>query len=170
LIENRLKKYSANKACVWDTPVPGKRQFMKTAKYPPPCWALFETQVITVEPGHARLRFVPSESHENPYGIIQGGLLVAMLDNCLGPAMVALYPTRQVATIEIKTNFLSPARSGDVLIAEATVIRHGRSTAYLEASLSKEDGTLVCRASATNLVMGEATRLHADDLGDVRKD
>jgi uncharacterized protein (TIGR00369 family) len=106
-----------------------------------------------MDPGHAIIEFRAVEAHENPYGQIQGGLLAAMIDNCVGPAVYLLAPDRQSTTIEMKVNYLAPAHAGDQLRGEATVVKHGRTTAYVEISLTRADGTLLVRASATNVFL-----------------
>lgn len=127
---------------------------MSVPKVPPPCWNLFDARAIIMEPGHALIEFRTEPAHENPYGNVQGGLLAAMIDNCIGPAVFLLVPDRQMSTIEMKLNYLSPARPGELLRGEAHVIKHGRTTAFVEISLTRADGTLVAKASATNVFLG----------------
>jgi uncharacterized protein (TIGR00369 family) len=120
---------------------------------PPPCWDLFDATLETVRDGLAVVRFVGKAEHANPYGNVQGGLLAAMIDNCLGPAVLSVAPDRPSTTVEMTVNFLSPMRPGDVVLGEATVLRHGRTTAYVETTLRRPDGTLVARSSATNVFL-----------------
>lgn len=127
---------------------------MPAPKVPPPCWNLFDARAIIMEPGHSLIEFRTEPAHENPFGFVQGGLLAAMIDNCIGPAVFLLVPNRQMSTIEMKLNYLAPARPGEVLRGEAHVIKHGRTTAFVEISLTREDGTLVAKASATNVFLG----------------
>lgn len=128
---------------------------MPSPKIPPPCWSLFDAEPLVFEPGHVEIRFRGREEHENPYGLIQGGLLAAMIDNCIGPAVYLVAPDRQSTTIEMKVTYLASARPGEVLLGQARVLKHGRTAAFVEVSLTKEDGTLVARASATNVFLGQ---------------
>lgn len=49
----------------------------------------------------------------NPLGNIQGGILSAMLDDCMGPAVYAGIPPNRIAlTVESKTLFIRPASPG----------------------------------------------------------
>lgn len=124
-------------------------------KLPPPCFALFDSELLETGTGRVVLRFSAKPEHENPYGAVQGGLLAAMLDNCIGPAVFTIAPTRQSSTVEMTINYLAAVKAGETLRGEATVLHHGRTTAYVEASLHRSDGTLVARASATNVFLGE---------------
>ena len=48
----------------------------------------------------------------NPAGLIHGGMLAAMLDETLSPALAAtLGPGEFAPTLEIKVNFITPAKS-----------------------------------------------------------
>lgn len=128
---------------------------MPAPKVPPPCWNLFDARALLMEPGHSIIEFRTEPAHENPFGNVQGGLLAAMIDNCIGPAVFLLVPDRAMSTIEMKLNYLAPAKPGDLLRGEAHVIKHGRTTAFVEIALTREDGTLVAKASATNVFLGQ---------------
>lgn len=99
--------------------------------------------------GWVRIGFEAKTDFCNPAGFIQGGLLTAMLDDTMGPAVwIATDGTWFTASIDIAVSFINPARPGP-LVAEATVIQRGRTIAFLEAQLWDEAGTLVCRATST---------------------
>ena len=103
-------------------------------------------------------RFAPTPEMENPYGVIQGGLLAAMIDNMVGPAVFSVAPDRRSTTIYLSVSFLSPARPGEILRGVAEVVKAGRSQVYVEARLEREaDGALLVRATATNLLLGDET-------------
>ena len=72
---------------------------------PPPSAALLGWELVAVDPeaGTIEVAFTATEQFLNPIGVIQGGLLAAMLDDTMGPALVATLgpgqfgPTRRVA-------------------------------------------------------------------------
>jgi uncharacterized protein (TIGR00369 family) len=106
-------------------------------------------QPLTLEPGHVRVRYTAREEFYNPQGNVQGGFLAAMLDDAMGPALFTLLPADQFApTLEMKVNFLRPAKAG-TLIAEGRVRHRTRSVAFVEGTLSTEDGEAVATATAT---------------------
>ena len=56
----------------------------------------------------------------NPAGFVQGGILSAMLDDTMGPAVFVMTEGRlYTATITMTVNFLAPAKPGPI-IGEAT--------------------------------------------------
>jgi uncharacterized protein (TIGR00369 family) len=102
-------------------------------------------QVIRVEM-QARPEFI------NPAGVIHGGMLAAMLDETPSPALAAtLGPGEFAPTLEIKVNFISPAKVGRVL-GTGRVVSRGRSICFMEGQLHDEQGNLLATASATSKV------------------
>lgn len=101
-----------------------------------------------VDPGFSRGTVEVTDELRNPHGVLHGGVLYTMADTGMG---AALYPDlaedEQCATIEVKINYLRPVRSGRVT-CETTLLRKGRSVAYLESDLSR-DGETVARATGS---------------------
>ena len=93
----------------------------------------------------------------NPVGAIQGGFLAAMLDDTMGPALVAtLEPDQFAPTLELKVSFLRPARPGR-LVGTARVVHRGGTIAFLAGELSDPDGQIVATASATARIVRMTT-------------
>ena len=124
---------------------------MEGRRSPPPAAALlgFELLAIDESKGTIRIRFTARPEFANPIGVVQGGFLAAMLDDTLGPALVATLPPDQFApTLDLKVSFLRPARPGR-LVGRGRVVHRGGTIAFLEGSLSDADGQVVATASAT---------------------
>lgn len=106
-----------------------------------------------VEAGHGRsvVRMPASDHTQNNLGMVHGGALCTLADAALGTALrSALRPGDAVATIEMKINFLAPAR-GD-LLARARTLHVGGLTAVGEVDIEDIQGTLVAKALATFFV------------------
>jgi uncharacterized protein (TIGR00369 family) len=85
----------------------------------------------------------------NPAGVIQGGLLAGMLDDTLGPALVATLSEGEWApTTDLHVQVLSPAQPGR-LIGRGRVVRRGGQVAFLAGELCDEHGNLLATATAT---------------------
>jgi uncharacterized protein (TIGR00369 family) len=132
----------------------------------PPAAALLGWKALSLEPGHIRVRYTARPEFGNPQGAIQGGFLAAMLDDAMGPALFTILAAEDFApTIEMKVNFVRPARPGP-LIAEGRVVHQTRSIAFLEGTLATEDGELVATASATACIIPSAgNKLQNEDSG-----
>ncbi len=100
------------------------------------------------EAGRVTAEFEARQEFCNPLGIIQGGFLVAMLDEVMAiAAFVHSRKTVLVPTLEIKVSFLNAARPG-TLRGVGEVVRLSKSVAFLEGSLYDDRGELLARASA----------------------
>jgi uncharacterized protein (TIGR00369 family) len=91
------------------------------------------------------------ERFANPGGVVQGGFLAAFCDSAMGAAAVTFTRGRRVvaANAEIKVSFFVPVAAGSVLTCEADVVSGGSRTAFVEAAVTDDAGTLVARASST---------------------
>jgi uncharacterized protein (TIGR00369 family) len=97
---------------------------------------------------------VPVEPHlTNSLGTVHGGVIMSLLDVALCTAARTLHPESVgVITINLSTSFIG-AGSGARLLAEARVLKDGRSMSFVEGEAKNEDGTLVAKAVATVRVL-----------------
>jgi uncharacterized protein (TIGR00369 family) len=119
---------------------------------PPPAVAtLLGWRLLAVDPdaGTIEVSFTATEQFLNPFGAVQGGILTAMLDDTMGPALVAtLEPGRFAPTADLHVQFLRPARPGP-LTGRGRVVRRGRDLAFLAGELLDGTGALVAVGTAT---------------------
>ena len=117
----------------------------------PAAAALLGWELVAVDPeaGTIEVAFTATEQFLNPIGVIQGGLLAAMLDDTLGPALVAtLDPGQFAPTTDLHVQFLRPARPGR-LTGRGWVVRRGRDIAFMAGELLDDSGQIVATATAT---------------------
>ena len=103
----------------------------------------------TLGEGSARLS-LPIELHlTNSIGTVHGGVIMSLLDVALCTAARTLHPdSLGVITIDMSTSFIGGG-SGARLLAEARVLKDGRSMIFVEGEAKNEDGSLVAKAIAT---------------------
>ena len=121
---------------------------------PPPAAALlsWELQSVDAAAGTIEVAFTASEQFLNPAGVVQGGLLAAMLDDTLGPALVAtLGPGEFAPTVDLHVQFLSPARPGR-LIGRGRIVRRTAGVGFLAGDLVDDSGSVVATATATAVI------------------
>jgi uncharacterized protein (TIGR00369 family) len=118
---------------------------------PPPAAALLGWELVAVDPdaGTIEVAFTASDRFLNPVGMIQGGFLAAMLDDTLGPALVAtLGPGQFAPTTDLHVQFLRPVRPGR-LTGRGRIVRRGKDVAFLAGELLDDSGQIVAAAMAT---------------------
>ena len=103
----------------------------------------------TLGEGSARLS-LPIELHlTNSIGTVHGGVIMSLLDVALCTAARTLHPdSLGVITIDMSTSFIGGG-SGARLLAEARVLKDGRSMIFVEGEAKNEDSSLVAKAIAT---------------------
>ena len=103
--------------------------------------------------GAATLSLPVEPQLTNSLGSVHGGVIMSLLDVALCTAARTLHPSSQgVITISLSTSFIG-AGSGDRLIAEARVLKDGRSMSFVEGEAKNADGSLVAKAVGTVRVL-----------------
>jgi 1,4-dihydroxy-2-naphthoyl-CoA hydrolase len=102
----------------------------------------------TPEVVRARLDWKPERCTAG--GVMHGGALMALADNCGGLCAFLSLPegARGTATIESKTNFLRAVREGTVT-ATTRPLHSGRTVMVLETELTRDDGKLAAKVTQT---------------------
>ena len=129
--------------------------FVEGRADPPPIASLLGFSLRSVDPvaGTIEVGFTATDAFRNPVGDVQGGILASMLDDTLGPCLVAtLGPGQWSPTLDLHVSFLAPASVGP-LVGRARVVKRGRSVAFLAGELSQDD-VVVATATATALIRG----------------
>ena len=81
--------------------------------------------------------------------IVQGGFITAMLDASMAHVVIAAEAGRvRVSSIDINVSFLRPARAGG-FTAVGSIVKSGRTIAFLKAELYTDKGELVATATSS---------------------
>lgn len=95
--------------------------------------------------GRSRLEVTVEPHHGNQMRVAHGGLLMTLLDVCMGSAARSAVGAN-VVTVDMQVAFTAPA-SGR-LVGQGRVVRAGKSLVFVEAEIANSDGDLVCRGTA----------------------
>ena len=91
--------------------------------------------------------------HANPMGTLHGGVLCDISDAAMGISLATtLEADQSFTTMELKINFFRPVWTSK-LTAEARVIQRGKTTAYVECTVTDENNKLVAKASSTCMIL-----------------
>lgn len=123
-------------------------------RLPPPACAKtlgIEFTAIDAERGTIEVRFEAKPEFLNPAGHVQGGFLAAMLDDTMGPALVATLDAGEFApTVNLNVQFHRPAKAG-ALRGIGRVVLRGKEICQLSGELLQND-KIVATATATAVV------------------
>jgi uncharacterized protein (TIGR00369 family) len=114
-------------------------------------------RILEVQPeiGTIRMAYEGTQAFTNPSGQIQGGIVASMLDDTMALALLSMLDEDEFApTLELKVNFISPARIGR-LESAGKVLSKGKSVCVIEGELRQEK-RLVAKSTATALIQRSA--------------
>jgi uncharacterized protein (TIGR00369 family) len=125
---------------------------------PPPAAKLLGWRLLDARPdkGCLKVGFDGKAEFLNPAGFVQGGILSAMLDDTMGPAVFIMTEGKfYTTTISLTVNFMAPAKPGPIT-AEAKVTQLGKTVGFMEGKLTAEDGTLLATATTVARLLDAA--------------
>lgn len=104
--------------------------------------------------GKASLEMKVRSDMTNGEGWLQGGMYTALVDEAMALAIYTLLDEGQtIATISCTTTFIRGVRAGEIIMADASVIRRGRQVIFIEGRVTSADGeTELARCSASFIV------------------
>ncbi len=110
---------------------------------------LFGFELESIERGTAIMSMQVRKRHKQVHGVVHGGILASLADTAGALAAYPLLPRMtRIATVEMKINYLEPVDRGRI-VAEATLLRLGRTLAVVECEVQDAAGTLAAKALIT---------------------
>lgn len=98
-------------------------------------------RLVSVEPGVCRVDLPYSDAVSQQQGFFHGGAIGAIGDVAAGYAAYSLMPEgSEILTVEYKINLVKAARP-PLLVAEASVLRAGRTLTVCRAEVFRVDGS-----------------------------
>ena len=129
------------------------QQIYRGTLSPPPVAKLIGFTLTAIQPGQAVIEFEASAQHANPMGTLHGGILCDIADAAMGMAYAStLAEGETFTTLELKINFLRPFWTGK-LVAEAQMVKEGRTIGLVECSVTDTQQRLVARAASTCMTL-----------------
>jgi len=120
---------------------------------PPPVAILLGMRMTEVEPGRTVFELDAGPQHQSPLGTVHGGIICDLADAALGCAHASqLDEGETFTTLDLKVNFMKPVWEGRI-VAEARVLKAGRTIGLAECRVTDEHGSLVAFATSTLMTL-----------------
>ncbi len=115
---------------------------------PPACLIDMQGEPLEYEEGTSlTVRFPVLPRYANPLGHMQGGYIVAALDNTLGPFSYLIAPPS--VTSALNTQYLRPVTADTAfIVCMARLTERTRGTLYLSGEARNPDGKIVALCQA----------------------
>jgi len=121
-----------------------------------PAWEWLGLALVETGDGTATVEMTPTEDMANHSGFVHGGMISTLADSAMGRSLRTVKPgVVRAMSFDLKLNFISAAKIGEVLRAKGSVIHAGRRTMVAECRIEGPDGKLVATATATFAVTRE---------------
>ncbi|MFP4004137.1 MAG: PaaI family thioesterase, partial [Alphaproteobacteria bacterium] len=98
--------------------------------------------------------FYVDERHLNGNGVAHGGMLMTFADAVLGGCAWDANGRRTCVTLSMQSNFLKPARFGDLILCRAEVVRKTRSITFVRGSFDVRGEAIFTASSLWKVVGG----------------
>ena len=138
---------------------------------PPPVFELMQGEFlfIDLDAEQIKTRFPVLAEYQNPYRIMQGGMVAAAVDNTIGPLSFLVAPFNVTRRLEMK--YSRPIEQDiKYMFVEAKVkARQGRKLTFT-ATVRDEDGILLARGQAFHWIVEDQeseTRLESGSKSDL---
>jgi uncharacterized protein (TIGR00369 family) len=106
-------------------------------------------EVKSVSAGRAVFVMDVKAKHKQMHGVAHGGILAMLADTTAAIAAYSTVPKgTQIATVELKINFLEPVPGGRIR-ADARVLRTGRNFVVTECEIYNQRGVMAAKALLT---------------------
>jgi uncharacterized protein (TIGR00369 family) len=106
-------------------------------------------EVESVSVGRAVFLMDVKAKHKQMHGVVHGGILAMLADTTAAIAAYSTVPKgTQIATVELKINFLEPVPDGRIK-ADARVLRTGRNFVVTECEIYNQRGVMAAKALLT---------------------
>lgn len=104
--------------------------------------------------GTCRIRIARDPAYDGIYESLHGGILMTLADSAAAFAVLSLVdPDERITTTDMGIRFLAPARSD--VVAEARVLKLGRTLVPSSVDLTDAGGTRVALAQVTYMRLGK---------------
>jgi len=109
-------------------------------------------RLVRLNRGRSELLLKITRSLTQSSGVAHGGVAASLIDSAVGLALCTLIgPDQMISTVEMKVNYLAPARPG-LVRAAGIIIQKGKRVAVGEASVFREQ-KLVAKGLVTYMIL-----------------
>ena len=122
-------------------------------------WRHLGVTVVDAKPGWVRLRVPVRDEIKNAEGApVHGGVYSALVDMAVGGALGTLNEASEggvgQTTLDLNVSYLAGVREGEIF-AEGRILRHGRTIAFGDVTISDGAGATLAVGRATYMLLAK---------------
>jgi acyl-coenzyme A thioesterase 13 len=105
-------------------------------------------KVLAASEKSVEFQFTVRKEMTNPVGMLHGGVISGMIDDCMGVTFFILGLEYFYPTINLNVEFFSAAKEGETVQVRTHVIKQGKTIINIKADMLNDSGRIL--ASATS--------------------
>lgn len=102
---------------------------------PSPYMNWLKPVVMSAEAGRLVFSYIVRKEMTNPYGILHGGVTAGIIDDLIGATVYSLGLSNAFTTVNNSIDYFAPAKEGDLIRAEASIVKRGRKIINLQCEI-----------------------------------
>lgn len=115
--------------------------------------------LLSVQEGSMSCSYVVRKEWTNPMGTLHGGVSASIVDDIIGGAIHSLNSPTFHTTLNLVVDYFYPAREGDTVVAEATIIKKGRQIVNVQCEIWHQDRSRMIARGTSNLLNTELKKM-----------
>lgn len=104
--------------------------------------------VVEVEKNSVAFQFTVRKEMTNPVGTLHGGVIAAMIDDCMGVTFFVMGLENFYPTINLYVDFFNPVGEGKTILVRTHVVKQGKTIINMKAEVLSERQKLVAQATS----------------------
>ena len=105
-------------------------------------------KVVSVDERSVELEFSVRKEMTNPVGMLHGGVICGMIDECMGINFFCLALECFYPSINLNVDFFTAVKEGEKVVVRTQVIKQGKSIMNIKAEVFNSKQRLVAQASS----------------------
>lgn len=108
-------------------------------------------KLIDAAEGSLEVEFLVREDMTNPMHVLHGGIAATILDDVVGMMVYVLGRDYAYTSVNLNCDFLHAASLGDMIVANAKVIRAGKNIIHVEGVITNQEHKIIAKCTS-NLI------------------
>ncbi|MEO6231754.1 MAG: PaaI family thioesterase [Ferruginibacter sp.] len=110
-------------------------------------------KVVAVNANSVTFEFKVRKEMTNPVGMLHGGVISGMIDDCIGVNFFILGLEYFYPTINLYVEFFNPASENETVIVKTQVIKQGKTIINIKADVINENTKKLVAQATSNLAV-----------------
>lgn len=105
-------------------------------------------KVVAAGTHSVEFEFTVRKDMTNPVGMLHGGVMAGMIDDCMGVNFFVLGLDYFYPTINLNIEYFNVAKEGEIVLVKTQVVKQGRTIINVRAEVTNEQGKVLAFATS----------------------